>query len=285
MHKYEELTPYEFDREKERASIIYLSAGPLEFHEECNAVGIDLLKGYDWCLGAAEITGGIVYPALSLAPQTERSVREGVIEYMEREGIRSMMAGRNIPGRFPSPSQFTSVSVCRSVYRELLECFSEDMGFRLCVFVGSHGPAGDLCREIVREAGGSFGEMKVMAVGSLDYCRDFILEEYAVNCLKICHGGLWETAFNYAMNPEYVQFKYLDPPYPQKFGPLAEDYHKGSIRPVRREYRSFSPEFAEKLRTITVRRFAEDVLRTYNAIGKPRRSREQSRRTEPVLEN
>ena len=36
MRKHEELTPYEFDREKERASIVYVSAGPLEYHEESN---------------------------------------------------------------------------------------------------------------------------------------------------------------------------------------------------------------------------------------------------------
>ena len=46
MHKYEELTPYEFDQEKKRASIIYAAAGPLEYHEECNALGIDPCKGY-----------------------------------------------------------------------------------------------------------------------------------------------------------------------------------------------------------------------------------------------
>ncbi len=40
MHKYEELTPYEFNKEKEQASIVYVAAGPLEYHEECNALGI-----------------------------------------------------------------------------------------------------------------------------------------------------------------------------------------------------------------------------------------------------
>ena len=57
MHKYEDLTPNEFDMEKEKASIIYLASGPLEYHEECNALGVDLLKGYSWCLKAAEKTG------------------------------------------------------------------------------------------------------------------------------------------------------------------------------------------------------------------------------------
>ena len=28
MHKYEELTPYEFNKEKERASRVYVAAGP-----------------------------------------------------------------------------------------------------------------------------------------------------------------------------------------------------------------------------------------------------------------
>lgn len=61
MHKYEDLTPIEFDKEKERASIVYVSAGPLECHEECNILGAATNKGYDWCLAVAEITGGIVF--------------------------------------------------------------------------------------------------------------------------------------------------------------------------------------------------------------------------------
>ena len=61
MHKFEDLTPYEFEQEKSRASIIYVSIGPMEYHEECNVLGIDLQKGYHWCLKAAELTGGIVF--------------------------------------------------------------------------------------------------------------------------------------------------------------------------------------------------------------------------------
>ena len=74
MHKFEELTPYEFDREKERASIIYAAAGPVEYHEECNALGIDPCKGYQWCLDAAEITGGIVFPMIPFAPGAHSNI-------------------------------------------------------------------------------------------------------------------------------------------------------------------------------------------------------------------
>ena len=40
----------------------------MEYHEEANAMGLDLLKGYQWCLDAAEITGGIVFPPLPVSP-------------------------------------------------------------------------------------------------------------------------------------------------------------------------------------------------------------------------
>ncbi len=269
LHKYEELTPYEFAREKARASIIYLASGPLEFHEECNALGIDVFKGYDWCLAAAEKTGGIVFPPIPIGPITGRPRFEGDINYLERGAIREIMSGKvKIPGRFRAPSLFSSDTLCRSLFTELLENFAQDLQFQLCVFVGSHGPSGDLCRRIVRELGGNVSGMQVMAVGSLDYNLDVIQAYYSEKQLKrISHGGLWEAAFNYAMNPDYFHPEYLDSSkYPQTYEPLTEDFYEGCIRPVRKEYRHLTPEFAGRLRQITIDRLAEDVLKHYHAL-------------------
>ena len=271
LHKYEELTPFAFNREKARASIIYLASGPLEFHEECNALGVDAFKGYDWCLAAAEKTGGIVFPALPIGPCTDLPRFEGDINFMERDRIRKQVSGAiKLRNRFcgPSPSIYSSVTLCRALFSELLENFAQDLKFKLCVFVGTHGPSGDLCRAIVRECGGNICGMEVMAVGSLDYNLDIIKEYYSEHGVKrISHGGLWETAFNYAMNPDYFHPEYLDPSkYPQTYGPLTEDFYEGCIRPVLREYRLLTPEFAEKLRRITIERLAEDVLKHYHEL-------------------
>ena len=283
MHKYEELTPYEFDREKERASIIYVAAGPLEYHEESGALGFDPNKGYAWCLDAAEITGGIVFPMLPIAPAGVRPFRSRE-EMRERYGMphhRDEYA--NALGLYPGV--FFSRETCRQVYEELLEILALELQFKLCVFIGSHAPAGWMIKDIVNEetAGdhsgykggyekiaGDFHGMRIMAVGSMDYNGDVIREFYEKNDIRrINHGGLWEAALNYAINPEYFQPELLDETkYPQHYGALKEDYEEGITRPVKSEFRKFTPEFARQLHETTVKRLAEDVLAMYREITK-----------------
>lgn len=268
LHKYEELFPWEFEKEKEKASIIYLAAGPVEFHEECNALGIDPLKGYEWCLKSAEITGGIVFPLLPIAPA-------GVPPYRKREGIDSITKGIRM-------GVFTDRDVCYALYKDLLDDFVRQ-GFKMCVFFGSHGPAGAMIKEIVKRENGESAEgsssykkiagiykgMHVMAVGSLDYNMDIVQEEYEKKKIeRISHGGMWEAAINYAINREFFDYSLLDPAkVPQKSGALTEEMYEGCIRPVLSEYRKMSEEFADKLFRITYERLAEDVKAKYAAIA------------------
>ncbi|MBQ7649305.1 MAG: creatininase family protein, partial [Victivallales bacterium] len=257
MHKYEELTPYEFDREKERASIIYAAAGPLEYHEECNALGIDPCKGYQWCLEAAEITGGIVFPMIPFAPAGRRPFRTW-------EELRPRLHGPHFcdytEQPLTYPGIFTGSDVCRKLYMELLEAFADELQFKLCVFVGSHGPAGQMIKDIVSEASGGsagvdtkiagdFHGMRVMAVGSLDYNMDVVQKYYKEHQIaRINHGGLWEASINYAINPEYFQPELLDETkYPQHYGALKDEHFEGCLRPVKSEFGKFTPEFADEL--------------------------------------
>ncbi len=288
MHKYEELTPYEFDREKERASIVYVSAGPLEYHEECNILGADTNKGYDWCLASAEITGGVVFPMIPVAPAFGNGT------YLTQEKLREMYklphhrdAYENSFGSL-YPSVFFSREVCKSMYKELLEMLADELEFKLCVFVGSHGPAAWLIKDIVIEESngkikpykeryekinGEFHGMRVMAVGSTDYNRDLIMDYYQEiadgDPMPWCslHGGVWEAALNYAINPDYFHPEYLDETkYPQHFGTLREHYEERSSRPCKREFRKLTPEFAKKMRDTTIARLSEEVMKQYNEI-------------------
>lgn len=283
MHKYEDLTPYEFDKEKERASIIYVGAGPLEYHEECNILGLDTNKGYDWCLAAAEITGGIVFPMLPIAPAGHRP-------HLSQEQLR---AGYKLPRfrdhyeeNFASfyPSMFFSREACYGVYEEMLEMFADELGFKLCVFIGSHAPASELIKEIVANHNGvepppvhnsgvvygNFHGMRVIAASSTDYNREFITEYYKsidVPTEMLFHGGMWEMALNYAIEPDYYHPEYLDETkYPQHFGALREDYTEDSRRPTKGEFRKFDPEWAFKLRQHTIDNLVADVKRNYKEI-------------------
>ena len=280
MHKYEELTPHEFDQEKARASIIYAAAGPMEYHEECNALGIDPCKGYQWCLDAAAITGGIVFPMIPFAPA-------GARPHWSHAQLKEQFSGAEHftneytcqPGIYPSV--FTGAEICRALYTELLETFALELHFKLCVFFGTHGPAGQMLKDIVREetAGGNsnsgsskitgdFHGMRVMAVGSLDYNRDVIDDYYKKHQIgRISHGGLWEASINYAINPEYFQPELEDETrYPQHYGALKEEYSEGIVRPVKSEYRKFTPEFAEAIYQTTLKRFAADVQKNYDEL-------------------
>lgn len=281
MHKFEDLTPYEFNLEKERASIIYVSAGPMEYHEECNVLGIDPLKGYHWCLKSAEITGGIVFPMLPIAP-------DGCWPLDSKADLQEKWAqvkfGEYTAEPMLYPSVMFSKEVCKALYREMLETFAVLHKFKLCVFVGSHGPAGELIKSIVAEENGnpawtpaeygklngSFKGMKVLALNSLDYNLDIVKRYYEEqNIVRINHGGLWETAMNYAVNPDYFRPEYLDETkYPQHYGTLAEEAFEGCIRPVKSEYRKFTPEFAEELDHATIQRMAEDVKKCYMDVIK-----------------
>ena len=281
MHKYEELTPYEFDREKERASIVYVGAGPLEYHEECNILGLDTNKGYDWCLEAAEVTGGIVFPMLPIAPA-------GAPPHWNRERMREEYKKPHFRAHYEEnfasiyPGMFFSREACWAVYEEMLEMFADELGFKLCVFIGSHYPASALIKEIVAKYNGvdvsqthkngavcgDFHGMRVIAAGSADYCKDFLADFNAKNGIPSnLHGGVWEMAMNYAINPDYYHPEYLDETkYPQHFGPLQEDYAEKPTRPCKKEFAKFTPEFAYELKKVVVDNMVADVLKTYKEI-------------------
>ena len=267
MHKYEELTPIEFDAEKARASIIYAAAGPMEFHEECNVLGIDPFKGYEWCLAAAEITGGIVFPMIPFAPGGKTPFTSAD-ELRKHRQLKDIPFGEYLPQPHIYPTIVSSREVCRALYLELLETFAEELDFKLCVFFGSHGPAGAMIQELTAELGGTIHGMEVMAVGSMDYNRDVVDRFYAEHGIKrINHGGLWETAVNYAINPDYFRPEYLDAEkYPQHYGALKEEHFDGCLRPTLSEYRNFTPEFAQELFDVTVKRLASDVQARYDRI-------------------
>ncbi len=277
MHKYEELTPAEFDLEKSRASIIYAAAGPMEYHEECNVLGLDPLKGYDWCLEAAEITGGIVFPMIPFAPngraggpyQSRDQIREICINAPKRFGIEWLKDEKLQNYYVGYPSCYSSEAVIRPLYRELLHSFAEELGFKLCVFIGSHAPAGSIIQEIAEEENGFVSGMKVKTIKSLQYGMDLIQKYYAEKKIaRIGHGGLWESAYGYGVNSEYFHPEYLDDPEKRAriYKAISEDAYDGNVRPYRNEMRAFSVEFARKLRRTTIERFAADVLKTYQEL-------------------
>jgi len=209
-HKYEELLPEEFDAEIKKNPIMYCAFGPMEYHGIYNALGIDPCKAYEICLRAASISGGVVFPLVPIAP--EQSLLLSSWKFINRDGIREKAA------RSSYPSVFTSIDICEKLYYELFESFAEDLGCKVCVAFGGHGPAGTLIKKIYEANNGVIAGMKLLACSSLSHNTDIVKAEYEkFGVKKIQHGGLWETAMNMALNPGFVQLDYLKKEWPQRF--------------------------------------------------------------------
>ena len=207
QRKFEELLPEEFDAEVKRHPIIYCAFGPMEYHGIYNALGIDPGKAYEICLRAAGLSGGIVFPLVPLAPGGSMSYEK----MLNRDELRKVI-------RSAYPSVMTSVALCEKLYYELFESFAEDLGFKVCVAFGGHGPAGVLIKKIASDHNGAIAGMKLLPCGSLSHNLDTIKAEYAkLGVNKISHGGLWETAMNMACNPEFVQLERAQKKWPEIF--------------------------------------------------------------------
>lgn len=250
MHKYEELFPDEFEEEIKRRPIIYISFGPVEYHWPHGGLGMDLLKGYEICLRAAEISGGIVYPAVPVAP--------GGNPPLNREELRAR-------GKLFSPGIFISVEACEMLYSELLEAFAEDIGFKVCVIMGSHAPAGKLAKKIAGE-GKQIKGMKVISAGSMTHNRDVLNEEYRkLGIEKPRHGGMWESAMLMASNPEFVDpEKIKNAPYGEYEKHTIEKHGSGKI-PSYEEISKVSREFGVRLVQAAAERIAAEAL---EALGR-----------------
>jgi len=188
-HKWEELLPEEFFAEMKRAPIVYWCCASVEEH------GLHLALGTDWigmspvCLEAAKITGGIVFPQVPFAPAYGRG--------LTREELRSK--SREL---YP-PSLWVSGELCEAMYTELMESMA-DLGFRVCIALGGHGPAANLLRRICDRMGGRIGDMLFFGGGGTDLAPREIKEILSENPAWDGHGGMLETSLVMACRPEWV---------------------------------------------------------------------------------
>jgi len=251
MHKYEELFPDEFDAEIKKCPIIYCTFAPVEYHGVHGALGMDPVKGYDICLRAAAISGGIVFPIIPIAPSGRPP--------KNRDEIRRM-------AYVSYPSVFTSIDICEKLYYELFETFAEDIGFKVCVVMGSHGPAGDLSKKIA-EATPVLKGMKIIGAGSLTHNMDLVqAENKRLGISRISHGGMWESAMFMASNPEFVNPEKLKNVAPGANERYRIETHGPEAVPDYEEIKKVSLEFGEKLVQTTAERIAKEAIKALKEI-------------------
>lgn len=255
LHKYEELFPDEFAAEFKRSPIIYCPFGPMEYHGPYNALGIDPVKGHEMCLRAAAISGGIVFPMIPIAPNVPVGPKGFIADRpANREDIRHEAA-------LFLPSIYTSIEVCEKLYYELLENFAEDIKFKVCVIMGSHGPAGTLAKKIVAE-NPVFKGMKLLMAGSLSHNRDLIEAEYKrLGIARLSHGGMWEASMFMACNPEYVDADKMKNSVPGAYEEFMFRTHGRQTVPDYEEIRQVSLEFGERLVQVAAERIAAEALK------------------------
>ena len=261
-HKYEELFPDEFKAELQRSPIIYCSFSPVEYHHQHGVLGMDLIKGYEICLRAAAISGGIVYPMLPVAP----SLPNGP----DGKYFSTRLADRNDIRKMASidwPTVYISGEVCKKLILELLEVFAEDVGFKVCVLMGSHGPAGILAKKIAAENPSVKG-MKVIAAGSLTHNLDVVKAEYArLGIARINHGGMWESAMLMASNPELVNPEKLKTIPPGVYEKWSDEIYGPHVRPDYEEMSKVSVEFGVRLVQTAAERIAQEALQALKEMG------------------
>lgn len=187
--KWEEMLPEEFYDEFERAPIAYWACGAMEEHGLQNALGTDPYTGYEICLRAVDISGGILFPPVPFAPAGQPGY--------SREELRS-----GEKQLFP-PSLWTSRELCKQLYIELMESMA-DLGFRVCMANGGHWPADLLLQNIEKEKGGHIGDMAFWGGGTVRLLQDVIDAEQEKDPLIGGHGMMWETSLVTAVRADWV---------------------------------------------------------------------------------
>jgi len=261
MHKYDELFPDEFDAELKRSPIVYCAFGPMEYHCAHAALGMDPAKGYEMCLRAAEISGGIVFPMIPIAPNVEIAPDGKFYDTLaSRDELRKV--AKIVPS-----SVFTSIDVCEKLYYDLFESFAEDIGFKVCVFMGSHGPAVMLAKKIAKE-NPVFKGMKIIMAGSLSHNQDLVEAEYKrLGIPRISHGGMWESAMFMASNPEFVNPEKLKDAVPGAYEKYMFKNYGKHVVPTYEEIKQVSLEFGERLVQTSAERIAAEALKALKEMG------------------
>ena len=252
MHKYEELFPEEFEAEKQKSPIVYCVLAPVEYHGRCNALGLDVTKGYEIALRCAEITGGIVFPIIPIATvgyDPKRNLR------CERKELAEKC---HTPGWYPSV--LFSAKTCEMVYNEILDIFAQDVGFKVCVALGTHGSSSSLLNKIHKDNNGIIHGMKLLPVGSFTHNTDFTSEYCEKHDMTVgnSHAGTVETAWHMACNEEYVNFNEFNKPCNERFRDYVD------VRRNRDELEKSSIEFGKKIIKITSKRIAKEALKLLN---------------------
>jgi creatinine amidohydrolase/Fe(II)-dependent formamide hydrolase-like protein len=223
------MLPEEFYEEFRKVPIVYWSSGAMEEHGLHNALGVDPYTGYEICLRAVEISGGILFPPVPFAP----AYWPGLSREQLRTGKHEL---------YP-PGLWVSCELCERLYVELMESLA-DLGFKVCIAFGGHWPAELLIKEIEKKFGGDIRGMKFWGGGTIEILGDAIDEGEKKKPIG-GHGMMWETSMLAAFRPDWVE---VDRAARIKHSPLPSSLKKHAIKDSERiaYIANANPAFGER---------------------------------------
>jgi creatinine amidohydrolase len=176
--KFEEMKPGEIDEVLQKAPIVYIPWGSLEWHGVQNPIGLDALKVYNICLKAAEKTGGVVFPPIFCGFETMKPYLgfKKTIE-ISRETVQALA-------------------------RECLEQLYDE-GFRIFVILMGHYGAKHV--EALKEVGEEFLRKHPDARGIFAPDPAFLVQ----HGISGGHADFYETSLMMFFRPELVDLGLL----------------------------------------------------------------------------
>jgi creatinine amidohydrolase len=192
--RYEYLRPQQIVAARDKAPVVYIPIGPLEWHGLHLPLGVDMLHAYTVALETARETGGVVLPPLPLGS-------ESILE-PDRVVDRGFTKGERIEGMDFPDLIFTSMYIKENaigiIVREIVNRL-KSQGFRVIVIVNGHGAKYHLM-SLIR-----------IAVEETEPGKAVVLHALAfdIGPGKGGHAERYETGFMRAYYPETVDLEVL----------------------------------------------------------------------------
>ncbi len=136
--QYERMTPREVCAARDRAPVVYVPVGPLEWHAEHLPLGTDPIHAHHIACGAAQRTGGVVLPPAFIGTDSRRppgNVEEGLGPFDLPDDAE--VVGMDLPG-FSVRSLYFHETLFGLVVRETVRMLKRE-AWSVVVLVNGHG--------------------------------------------------------------------------------------------------------------------------------------------------
>jgi creatinine amidohydrolase len=191
------LRPEEIIAERERASIVYLPVGPIEWHGPHLPLGTDPLLAEHLALLLAEQTGGVVHPTLYIGTERERSPK--LLRDLGFNGDE-WIVGMDFPGN-ELRSYYYSEDAFATIVRLTIEQLIAQH-YQFIVIVNGHGATNQIYH--LQRLAAEFsqrGPARVLYTFDLDAAVD----------VDAGHATITETAAVMALRSDRVDLNRLPP--------------------------------------------------------------------------